>query len=345
MRITYIITNIKNCGPYQVIDELLKNKEFEAEIISLFGKDDIKLISQLQKQKIIVKSLKLNKLTYLLKGKKELKKIIEKDSIVHSHGILPDILAISLKNKKITTIHNNMNEDYIYQFGKIKGKILILIHKFVLKKFDKIVCCSESIYETLKNKYKNITYIRNGISKQPRINKIRKEIRKYYNVKDTDIIYLFAGNLNDGKNVVSLINLFKKNRKSNEKLWIFGDGPKFNECKKLENKYITIFGFTKSIHKFMMASDIYCSNSKSEGFSISVLQSAMLGNRLLLSNIPSHCEIINLDPNIGEIYTPQNFRQKKEMVINKLGNKTKIKKIIDSKNMVEKYKKEYEVLL
>ena len=345
MRVTYIITNIKNCGPYQVVDELIKNSDFDVTIISLFGRDDQNLIKQLKKQKIEVINLKLNKITYFIKGKTSLKKVIQKDSIIHSHGFLPDVISSKMQNKKVTTIHNNMKEDYINQFGKIKGKILILIHKKIIKKFDKIICCSQSIYETMKKDYQNITYIRNGISPELRKKQIRNKIRNQYKVKETDIIYLFAGNLNDGKNVIPLIELFKKNRKSNEKLWILGNGPKLDECKKLENKFITVFGYRKDVKQFMMASDIYCSNSKSEGFSISILQAVMLGNKLLLSNIPSHVEMINLDPNIGEIYNYQNFKQKKQQVINKLKNKTKIKKIISSNNMVEKYKKEYEVLL
>jgi glycosyltransferase involved in cell wall biosynthesis len=56
---------------------------------------------------------------------------------------------------------------------------------------------------------------------------------------------------------------------------------------------VIFVGYTNDPIAYFIISDIYLSASKSEGFSIAVLEAMDCGLKLMLSNIPSHNEVIN----------------------------------------------------
>ena len=62
----------------------------------------------------------------------------------------------------------------------------------------------------------------------------------------------------------------------------------------------------------MNISDVYVSASKSEGFSISVLEALSCGLGLFLSDIPSHREVVEMgqDVYLGETFSQQDFSNK-----------------------------------
>ena len=356
MKKIYIITNIKNCGPYRVLESMInysKSKDKNISIISVFGKDDAKIIEDLKNKGINVYSLNLNKFSFVINGRKKLKNIlcILKGDVVHSHGILPDYLLSKVRNyKKVTTLHNNMYEDYIFSFGKFFGKFLIMIHKKQLEKFDSVVCCSKSIYYFLKNKYKNknLTYVVNGIDylseKQIVSAKLKNKIRKEFNISNQDRLFIYIGVLSEGKNIVELIKMFNETGKNN-KLLVLGNGEKYEECKLLANDNIYMLGYIKDVFPYLIASDVYISNSLSEGFSISVLEALMCNKTLFLSDIPSHKEVVNMSSEYcGTIFNSKDFLKK----INDLKLAKKFSDeflyLISSERMVDEYEKIYKQL-
>lgn len=362
-KIIYLISSLKKNGPNRVLFSMLEGinySEYEVYIVSFLNYNDENYISKLNKNIKKIYCLNLNrKYQILTKGKKELCKIIDyiKPDIIHSHGTLPDIVNSKTKSsaKKITTIHDNMFEDYIYRFGRTKGRMIIKWHLHHLKKTDECVCCSSSSYEILKKYLNNTTYIRNAIYKKS-INdsyykKERKRIRSKYKIKDTDIVYIYAGNLSKLKKVDLLVEFFNLSLRDNEYLFILGDGElKQNVLAKIANNNIIFVGFTDEVKQYMCASDIYVSFSCSEGFSISVLEALETKNLLLLSNIPSHNEIFSISSDfyLGENFNENDFETKKELIIKNVDNNTKnqiekfIKNYITITKMMEKYMFLYE---
>lgn len=346
MKILYIVTSIKKGGPQKVLDGIINYINDEVYIISLFGKDDEDLLKDYEKRNIKVIRCNLNKYTILFS--KSIKKIIKniQPDIIHSHGFWPDYVNSKLKNNTITTLHNNMFEDYIYTFGHLKGSIMIKIHRYSLKRIKKIICCSKSIYDIMKKYYKEISYIQNGVEFVPKNEQIRNEIRNKYNIRKNDIVYLYAGVLSSRKNVLKLLELFNKYAKANEYLWILGDGEEYQLCLPYSNDKIKLFGFKNNVDDYLMASDVYISASNSEGLSISVLEALSQNNFLLLSNIPSHNEIINISNYyVGETFEENDFEKKKEILCNYIKKYKKINKnvldIISAQNMSKKYKEKY----
>lgn len=350
MKIVYIITNIKNCGPFSVIQGLLDNISASKYVISLFGHDDKSVIKNLEDNGITVISLKLSRSNIFFKGKKVLKKVLDEinPDVVHSHGLLPDYLLSKIDNHyKVSTIHNNPYEDYKYNFG-FMGPFWIWFHLRSLKHFDKVIGCSKSVYDVLEKKLNNCTFICNGINID-RYDKdtIRKKVRDELNLASSDIIYIYAGVLSNRKNVLTLINYFDDYHDDNEYLLILGDGPLKEKCLNIKSENVLMLGHQANVMDYYLASDIYISASLSEGFSISILEALSAGNLLLLSDIPSHREMVCLNPDIylGEVFYKNDFKQNKDKVCLKLNdnNSLEICDIISAKKMADLYLAEYEV--
>lgn len=346
MKILYIVTSIKKGGPQKVLDGIINHLDDQIYIISLFGSDDQELVKKYEKRSIHIISFNYSKYTiWSLKNLRETIDGINPD-VIHSHGFWPDYVASKLSYNTVTTLHNNMFEDYIYAFGKLKGQLMITIHKHALNNIDKIVCCSKSIYDVMYKYYDNICYIQNGIDFKKQSIQKRKNIRKKYNISDEDIIYIYVGVLTKRKNITTLLELFKSSAKKNEYLWILGDGEEYDNCLAYANNQIKLFGYQTNVEEFLIASDVYVSSSNSEGLSMSILEAIAFNNYLLLSDIPSHNEVIKMSKNyLGEIFNKNNFKTKKTKVSKYLKETKKIDKdilnYISAKRMAREYKDIY----
>lgn len=345
--ILYTINFLTNGGPTRVLQNIIKNidmKKYKVGILTLIDQNDNEIINELKSMGVEIIELKYNKkMLQIIKNKNEIINTINdfNPMIIHTHGIVSTFICADKKvsGKKITTIHNNMFEDYKYTYGPLKGSIYSLIHIKKLKKFDYTVCCSKTSYDVLKDRLQNITYIRNGIDIKKIRNKktIKQEIRKKINVKENDIVYVYGGVLNNRKRIIELIQLFKQNYEKNEFLLIVGDGPLIEKAKNESNSNIIFTGFKENIIEYFFASDIYISNSSSEGFSISVIEALSCGLLCFLSDIPSHkeCFDINKSVYIGEYFCEKDFAEKKINLISHLRMQDEIKKELS--NFQEKY--------
>ena len=334
-KILYVITSIKITGPNTVLNNLLSGidkSKYEPYVLGLF-KGDEKEIKKINDMGIKCIELGLkNKLDLIINGRKKIKKEINsiRPDVIHSHCILPDYLVFKEKVNKITTIHSVLYEDYKYAFGNIKGKLLYYFHLHCLKGFDKIVCCSKSSYDALKNIIKNnIYFVRNGVNVNN--DPIDVNMRKELNISNDSIVYIYTGGFNYRKNVTNLIKIMKDNLNSEEHLILIGRGPCEEEMKKLSSNNIHILGYKRNVNGYLKESNVYVSYSKSEGLSMSAIEA--LGNNLflLLSDIDSHKEFFNIDKNIyvGEYFNKDNFSEKIDIIRKKVKNKQDDKNIAD----------------
>ena len=352
MNIVYLISNIRSCGPLNVMNGIINNiNEKNINIISIFGdRDNQKIISEYKSMGINVYSLNLTKTKYIFKGKKKLYKLLNeiKPDVINSHGIIPDLLVCRLKKfYRVSTVHSNIYEDYLNRFGKIKGRIYIKMHEYALKRINKVVAVAEFISVIFNKKGINATYIRNGV-KIPNIKnqqQIKNDVKKELCIPNDSIIYIFCGSLYASKGVLELVRMFNRYHNDNEYLIIMGNGSEKNKIEKEKGEHVIMLGHIPNVSKYYIAADIYVSNSFTEGFSISVLEALSMHNLLLLSDIPSHNECINIDKNIylGEIFNDSTFLKKKEEISSNIGkfDERIINKISD-KMMAKKYKEIYE---
>lgn len=362
IKILYTINFVTNGGPSRVLLNQIYNlnkNEFDIYLLTIIDQNDKSIINNLKKFGVKIIQLKIPK-TFLGVVKNDnliINEVLKiNPDIIHTHGIVTSVILSSkkIKCKKVTTIHNNVYEDYKLTYGSLKGILIAKIHLKCLKRFDYIFCCSKTSYEAIDCKFKNITYIRNGIDvpakSKKEIIRIRQKIRKTLNANNESIIYCYCGVLTKRKRVVELIDYFNEFLSNNEFFIIIGDGPENVNIKNhIKNKNIIMLGFKENVYDYYYASDIYVSNSSSEGFSISIIEALSCNLLMLLSEITSHKECFEIDNSyyIGETFN-ENFRLKKNEVKSNVGcanTKKFYKENLTGRVMTRKYIDYYKELL
>lgn len=334
VKIAFVINYITNNGPSNVVLDIIRNldrEQYNISLITLFEGNDDSIVADLQKNDVRVFPCKtLSRAKCLLGQDREFQDIVKREGfdIIHSHGFIPDILSSRAKTsaRKITTLHNNMFEDYVQTYGKVKARIFIRMHLDALKKMDCCVGCSKSVYQVMRKYLRNVTYIRNGI--KPKIAK-HTVTRAELNIPEDAVVFVFSGGLSFGKNAQFLAQYFVQYHNENEYLLLLGDGPEREVCEKISDKHVIMLGFQDDPAAYYNISDIYASASRSEGFSISVLEALSCGLGLFLSDIPSHREVIDTG---RDLYLGENFSIQDDGRI----FSTAIKKLRENYNKIDK---------
>lgn len=345
INIAYIISNLRNSGPVNVLLSIVKHLDrsiFNPTIITLKDESVNSKILEFQKLNIPIISFSNQK-----NKKKSLNLLIKQKNIqvIHSHGIKPDLLAsqVSKSIVKISTLHSNPLEDYKYSFGITKGKIMARIEFFIQRKMY-TVTCSESIFKSVNKKIpRNISFIRNGVE-FPRTTTIDdKETNKF----------LFIGVLNKGKNVRFLCEIFSNKNLENFCLTIVGKGPQLDDLMQLysNKKNINFIGFVENPSVFFDQNQHFISSSKTEGMPMVVLEALSHGMDVILSDIPSHREIENINSNV-KIFNEDNIDDLMQIIKYTGLTSPERKKIVDesrkefsASNMSARYQKLYRKLV
>lgn len=313
-KILYVLNYIVNGGPSNVVRELVANldkNKYEVTLLNLFQESDPAVIEEFRNLGAKVLECKtLTRMGCLLGNDREFKKLVKKEQydVIHTHGFIPDILSSRLKTKaiQVSTIHNNMFEDYLLTYGKWKSKVYIPIHIHALKKLDHPVCCSKSAYDVMKGRISELSYVRNGIQKQSTEQAI---CRSDLNIPENAQVYIYAGCLSKLKQITWMLQMFHQLHNEQEYIVVLGSGEEEKNCKAIEDDHIKMLGFQKDPISFMRISDVYISASCSEGFSISVLEALDQGLGLFLSDIPSHREVFEID---DSLYLGERFEKEEK---------------------------------
>lgn len=230
----------------------------------------------------------LGKLYYshLLKLKKkislkELKKYLNFSDIIidYDMGLLRNLHKINLKNKKIIGWSHAGSGELLRKKQKREN----------VNKYDCIVTINETMKEGYLKNYNN------------------KEVVKIYNFLDFDLInkkseekmeedygkYIISiGSLTKNKNHELLINAFKilKDKyKVSEKLLIVGEGKERENLEKQIRELnlgndILLLGQKENPYKYIKNSLLYTLSSKSEGFSLTLVEAMYLQKMVISTN-------------------------------------------------------------
>ena len=354
IRIAYVINYIVKNGPSSVILNIINNLDksrYDISLITLFNGNNQEVIATLRQNGVTVyECTSLSRMKCIFGSQKEFDALIKSlgFDILHTHGLIPDLLASRLDApvSRISTLHNNMYEDYRDTYGPWKSRIFTAIHLSALTKMDRCVCCSKSVYDVMHLKLKHATYIRNGIEPV----KARTVVTRHnLHIPENASVFLYAGVLFPRKNVRWLIKNFCSCRMENEYLLILGRGKKLQECQSAADDHVKFLGFKSDPVAFMNISDVYVSASRSEGFSISVLEALSSGLGLFLSAIPSHKEVVEMADSvyIGEAFDESSFVAKLQILRRNYErlDKSRIRawqeEHLSAKKMAEQYMKVY----
>ena len=329
IRLALVINYIAQNGTSSVVLHIIRNldlSEFDVTLITLFQENDVELVADLRQHNIAVYECKtLSRRSCMLGNNREFAEYIANGhyDVIHSHGFVPDILVARLSTDafKISTVHNNMFEDYIASYGLLNSVMMIPLHMAALKKMAVCVCCSHSVYSVMRKKLKNAICINNGVDRSQAAHCVTKQ---ELGIPEYARVFIYVGWLSRGKRIRQLIKEFKLAHKENEYLLIIGEGAEEQACRLLADEHILVLGNQKDTGAYLAISDVYTSASMTEGFSISILEALSHGLKLLLSDIPSHREVLSgCDTYLGELYAQGQYEQAMRRLRTKWSTDTK----------------------
>jgi len=289
---------------FNLISELDRDR-FKPLILTLSAEDERfpSLWKSFKEIDVRIESLKLTRLSGFIKGKIELKKIINELNIdvIHINGIRGDLMVKKkdFNNQLIvTTINSNIYEDYTMLYGSIKGSIMAWLHMRSLK--DKVaIGCSNFVVKELNKKYRaKLNPIYNGIPKEKYtilLGGDKIKLKKELGLPLGQPIFIFVGYLIYRKDPITTIKAFLNSGEAEKSvLLIIGDGPLMEECKQLvgQNRNVLLLGNQPETLRYLNASDYYIASSYSEGLPTSVMEAMGCGLPVILSTIEPHKELV-----------------------------------------------------
>ena len=278
MQVCYLVPSLRSSGPTNQLVYLLEenSKRAVCELIYLSNKD----VSVIHLNKLKTLNIKIIHMPFLV-ALKFLNN--NKFDVVHSHGLLSDLIStIQSKSKSVLTSRNNPLKDYPSKFGYFKGSIMALSHWVIQLLNKNVISCSHSLGSDLNKIGIRNNVIQNGT----RVPLVNIDLHKS---PSTILNGISTGNLIPRKNFEYTFKLFSQ--LDAIKLDICGKGS-YPDNDYPEN--IILKGYINNVTEIYIDYDFFISTSLSEGLPNSVLEAAMFGLPLILSNIPPHKEIADI---------------------------------------------------
>ena len=251
--------------------------------------------------------------------------------------------------KKITWLH----ADYE------KMHLNTAINNKEYEKFSQIITVSHetsnSFIKYNPNFKEKIVVIYNLINKNFLKNNANAMISE--NISNDKLNFITISRLDKNKDPEKIIKIALELKKSNFKFkWrVIGDGPLLNEMKRktdlldLKNEIIW-YGFLENPYPYLKQSDLYISTSKSEGYSLSIVESLFFSVPVLAGYYNSINEILSLDSGwivknnykdyieiLNIIFMHNDILNEKKMHVSILHKNSSILKKLDEVLYVENY--------
>jgi glycosyltransferase involved in cell wall biosynthesis len=169
------------------------------------------------------------------------------------------------------------------------------VGKWVLKEMrevDDVIMISDHEREWLEKqvaprKYSNIITIKNGVAD-------RRD--DYKNVKPEPESFIYVGRIVNYKGIGELLEAFRSVVKEypNVRLNMYGNGEDYEKYSKLSSdlEQVQFFGITDEPLKVLAENDIFVLPSYREGLSLSLLDAAMMGKKIIASDVDGNPEVV-----------------------------------------------------
>jgi glycosyltransferase involved in cell wall biosynthesis len=304
-KILYVVSTLSKSGPTFVLSNIVKfmdRDKFDLAILTLSPEPQGTMARHFSDTlSVRVESLGFSRLHGFLEATSKVSQYVEKNEIdlIHTHGLRADWVVRNLRTPRVSTLHNYPHSDYTMLFGKIPGTVLAAIHLRCLKRIDCPVVVSKAVSEMLgeRNHFK-IGFVRNGVDVSRGECLERNTSREKLNIDKNVTVFISVGSLSNRKDPMTVISSFQKANLANAVLLFLGDGECREACESLadRNQNIRLIGSVDNVQEYLRASDYFLSASLAEGLPNSVLEAMAIGLPCVLSDIPPHREIHDIDP-------------------------------------------------
>ncbi|MFQ2414362.1 glycosyltransferase family 4 protein [Aeromonas caviae] len=279
MKVAIIIPSLKNVGPVKVAFDLVSSLFREIDFTVFYIKESSGFEFPCNTQKLTWRNI-LSLYDY---------------DVIHSHMLRPDFITAALpffRGKKITTIHNMVEEDVFFTHGRLISYIVSPIWITIWKRFDRLVVLTDVArnyyfnFGLLNNK---LHVINNGVATSIVPVDIPNE--------DQNIIDDFSNE----KKILGSVCLFNHRKGLDQVIRtlpilkdfcfvVIGDGPIKDELNELaeslgvSDRFLMI-GFREYAKKYIELFDIYMMPSRSEGFGLAMVEAISVKKPVVCSNI------------------------------------------------------------
>ena len=324
--------------------------DYDIEFITLSKAPKIKYYTK--------KKFKLYKLNYakaiysIFKIRRLIKKnlsIYEKNIIISNQNfanIITLISSIFISGLKVVLFErNHISELDIKKnlYVSIKNNIIKNFIKFFYSYADLIIGNSKELCLDLEKLCKtNVKLLYNFYNFKEMMSNSNKKIK--HNLKFRNNIILNVGRLEEQKNQIFLLKVFKQLKKKNKKykLVIIGSGTKLKDINlyiknnNLENHTQVIEG-VKNALPYYKKSKLYISTSLYEGFPNVIIESIAMGIPVISTNYKSGIKELLLNGKGGTIFNNLNEKNFANKTIKVLDNKPDMKKkvLLAKKNLTK----------
>ena len=302
IKVCYVISSLSNQGPpnvlYNIIQYMDFNK-FEVSIITMVPEQKISRLEEFKAMPIKVIQMSPEKVQNPISMFLTLKENVTKinPDILHTHCPRSMFLVPFLpkKYKKVETVHIYPGIQQKVMYGKWKGAIVIALSNFFTKRMDEPIACSESVAQSYwEEQHFKMKAIPNGSSlplwKKDELQK--EDLRKRFGLKEEVKYFIFIGRFSNEKHPELIIRAFEEINDPNLGIVLLGNGDLYKDLKKHETDRIILPGFRTNVYEYLIACDYYISASDVEGLANTLLESMTVGLPCVLSDIPSHREVI-----------------------------------------------------
>ena len=314
-KVCYLVSTLGRTGPTRQLYNLTKylNKnDFSPSIIILSKNPPDNLQDQFEKLGVQVHSLGLSRFSSVFLGKYRLKALLSclQPDLLHSQGLRADWLSSKLRLPllRVATRRNTPALDYPPLMGRVPGQFAALAHERAFRNLPVVVACGTSVCPSCERNNSAQRVIHNGVDLEhaPRVlgDAQKAAERARINLSPNAKVFICSGPLIARKNIFFLLDQFRAGRTSDKHLLVLGDGPLRGVCedyaKDLQN--VSFLGNRPNVWEYLRLADYFVSSSKAEGMPNAVLEALASGLPVLLSDIPSHQEILSLSPKVGKLF-------------------------------------------
>ncbi|WP_312518542.1 glycosyltransferase family 4 protein [Anaerospora sp.] len=199
------------------------------------------------------------------------------------------------KYKKIAIQHSSLVDS---QDGRLKQYLRVLLYKFLLSRFDRLIGVSENTIAPLKSSPK-VFVVRNGVNtdKYYPVGLTRKlDLRRQLGFEDTDRIILMVGALTPNKGQVIALSILET-LGSNYKLILVGEGPDRENIERTIigkglAKRVKLVGQLSDVSEYYWLADLLLCFSNNEGLPLTILEAMATGLPIVTTNVGGIPELI-----------------------------------------------------
>lgn len=358
IKILFLSSSLENSGPVNVLFNIIKYLDREKMDVTILSLGHSKNKSRKEEFKALV-GLNVVELHY--------KNICQsfcqyfnfmnsyKFDIIHAHCLrsLLFTFLINSNSLKFYTIHIFPGYQTLAIQGKLRGKGLNILSRFLIKRTDVNIACADFLRrEIIDSITSHCLSVPNGVEAKAKISVFEKNVLKSKLSLDLKMQYfIFIGRLSVEKRPMFLIENFIKSFPKEYGLIILGDGPLLSQILPFNSERIRVLKVKTNVFDYLVASDFYISASVVEGLANTFLEALSVGLPCLVSNIPSHREVLSgSEEFIGldfETDDGDDFQYKALCFLEQISKNTKLnvaryfEKYYTAKRMSEDYQKIY----